>query len=285
MYLRRIIRNVRPTALFVVAIMLLSFAARAEFVLNFMPKGLGVMSTEIAHEGCGTGLVGGQTAFLIQGGCAVEGPEIVTDPDTGLDYYHMIVGDPADGFMQESFIEVGSVPGLIDFSTALAGDNGHDPLGVIIGLGSGNALANPRKIIMRQIINDGEIMMEFLKDEYLKKPLISQMLITSELSSLFHLDMRNSTYEDMNSPANLINIFSLNDSFLQGMGDFDMATDVDNAFINGGRYTYSDGVGPGGSEGSYLYLDGGFDERAVHWADYIDPTEDNPWAYPELRPN
>lgn len=260
-------------------------SAWAEFSLNFVPQGAGTIRTDITHGGCMGGL-SNQTAFLLEGGCFAA-PEIVTDPDNGLDYWHMIVGTPSDGFIQESFIEVGAVAsGQENNVTISPTDNGHDPLGVVTTpLQSGNGMANPRKMIMRQIVSDGEIMMEFLKDEYLKKPLISQVLVVPEVTSMFLVDMRNSTYDDNTSPGTIINTLTLPDEIPLGDGNFDMATDSDRAYVTAGRFIYTDGTGQGGTDGTYDYVDGGYDHTLTDWASFMDPNEDNPWGYTDFRPN
>ena len=260
-------------------------SAQAEFTLNFLPKGAGTIRTSIVQGGCMSS-ISGQTPFLLEGGCFAA-PEIVTDPDTGLSYYHMIVGDGSDGFMQESFIEVTAVPTDPSQTTANDNDNAHDPLGVLLSPAeTGNGNANPRTVIMRQIVSDGVIMMEFLKDQYLKKPLITQTLSAGEIASLFQLDMRNSDYDDMNTPGTIVNILTLSGEDAAAInGNFDMSTDTDKSFVNGGRYTFSDGAANGGTEGTYDYLSSSFDRTAIDWVEYFDPETNNPWGYPALRPD
>lgn len=252
--------------------------AEAEFALNFQPIS-GGMSTLSVRGGSS---FGGQTPFLVDG--SLNMPAIVRDPTTGLDYYHMIVGSPADGFIQESFIQVSVIAGTI---LSCAGNscatnlNNNDPLGGTGLYYTGNAASNPRGTIIRQILSDGEITMEFLKDKYDRKPLITQTIMTSDITSTFKIDMRNSTYDDKNTPAVVTNTFSFTDPSL---GTFDMARDGQKTNITAGRYTYTNGTGNGGSQGTYNYVDGNaiFDADWTIYMDKLDPR--NVWSYPDYRP-
>ena len=264
-------------------------SVNAQFDLNFVPT-IGTVSTSMFQGGEEDGsTLDGQTPFLFHG----ESLEIVTDPETGERYYHMIVGSAAEGFLQESYIEVNSVPGsmqlndagILSSSGTNVGDNGHDPLGIVIGnINAGIGQANPRKVIMRQIVSDGEIMMEFRKDEFLKKPLINQVQVNSDIAAIFQLDMRNSSYDDDTTAATIVNIQRLSDEKLDGLADFNMATDIQNSDVNAGRYTYLNGTGNNGAEGTYEYIDGDFKINDVKWENFFDHSADNPWGYTDLRP-
>jgi len=287
--------DMKPPKLSVVSVLcllslLLSHVAYAEFSLNFIPSS-GSLSSSVYQGGAGEEeTLNNQTPFLFDG----TSFNTVIDPDTGLEYYHMIIGSAAEGFLQETYIEVNSVPGAmsvndqgqLSLSGTDTGDNGHDPLGIVLDeLGTGNGQANPRRVVVRQIVNDGEIMMEFKKDKLLMKPVIRQIVNDSGINGLFQLDMRNSTYDDDTSAGLITNILNVKDGYSDGGGNFNMATDVDNSQVTGGRYTYIDGVERGGTSGTYQYIDGGdFDVDNVQWENYFDHSVDNPWAYELLRP-
>ncbi len=259
--------------------------AEAEFALNFTPINAGAGITTTSVLGCSS--AGGQTPFLMAapGSCNINTPEIVTDPSTGLNYYHMIVGSVAEGFIQESFIQTGVIAGTIlscagnSCSTNL---NNRDPLGGTGLYYTGSGASNPRGTIIRQIISDGEIVMEFLKDKYDRKPLITQSIITSGMFATFRIDMRNSTYSDMNTPGVITNTFSFSDPFA---GSFDMARDAPNAHVTGGRYTYTNGAGNGGSQGTYNYVEGGGGITTSDWTGFMDRQDArNIWTFPTYKP-
>ncbi len=259
--------------------------ACAEFTLNFQPQNSGVMVTQGTH-GCDSCRISDQTPYLSSG--ALELPELVTDPDTGLIYYHIIIGSEADGFIQETYIQAGYDPGIFPGGTSSAvggagdssGGNGRDPLGDDLTV-TANALATPKRVLVRQIVSDGEIHMEYLKDRYDRKALITQSISTSKINTDFSIDMRNSSYDDANTVGAIDNILSLSGGV---QGAFDMASDVQDSTVTGGRYTYTDGLNYGGSDGSYDYVDGNYDHLNQNWEVYFDINQDNPWAYDENKP-
>ena len=264
--------------------------AHSEFQLNFIPAdgSLSTSSLQGGEEDSTT--LNGQTPFLFHG----ESLEIVTDPETGQRYYHMIVGSAAEGFLQESYIEVNSVPGamelnavgLLTSSGTITTDNGHDPLGILLdSTGTGNGQANPRQVIMRQIVSDGEIMMEFKKDSFEHKPVINQIQMAPDMTALFQIDMSNSTYDDDTTEGSIVNIQMFNDPFLSDIANFNMAEDGHKVDVNGGRYTHTEGPVKNGAQGTYQYIDGDFDVNNVRWEGFFDHSEDNPWGYPLLRPS
>jgi hypothetical protein len=281
-------------------------SARAEFTLNFQPKGSGTFTTSATHSGLSqdNGTQTGQTNYLM--GTSLERPEIVTDPDNGNTYYHMIVGDLATGFIQETYIQMGygnygatalgepadsasASGGVSSFDRTTVLGTGYDPLdanknSMAQAVISGNGTANPNRVIMRQIVSDGEVMMEYLKDKYANKARISQMMVATDITANFDLDMRNSTFADASTVGIITNTMQL---WGQGVpydsSVFDMAKDAPNAVVNGGKYTYTTGSGFGGSEGTYNYSDGGFDQTAVDWASYMDPMLSNPWSFSSAK--
>jgi hypothetical protein len=284
---------------------LMMHRAHAEFTLNFQPKGSGTFTTSATHNGLSqdNGIQTGQTRYLQ--GNSLQRPEIVTDPDNGNSYYHMIIGDLADGFIQEYFIQMGygtysfsgaacCVPadaasasgGVSTFDRSTQLGNGYDPLdmnkdSIAQASESGNGTGNPTRIIMRQIVSDGEIMMEFLKDKYAYKPRISQQLTSPDITAFYDMDMRNSTYSDAATPGVLINTIQLWGEGVPGVSaTFDHATEAQNPYVTGGMFTYTDGADFGGSAGTYSYADGAsFDQTGLTWKSYWDPVANNPWSF------
>jgi len=249
--------------------MLCSVSAHAEFLLDFLPDDGGVLGSSNG------------TPWLMRG--SLQLPEIVIDPDTGLDYFHIIMGDPASGFMQDIYIERGFTTWQGGAGSAVGGsiNNGDDPFNIQSTSGTGEA--NPRKVLVRQIVSDGEIYMDFTKDKFDRKPKVTQMLTLPDMSSIFQLDMSNSTYGDDTTPGILSYTMSLADDYNDG-GNFNFATDIQKSIVDGGRYTYADGGGPGGSAGTYTYDQGNFDIGAVSWESYFDHSIANPWSNNTYRP-
>jgi hypothetical protein len=261
----------------------------------------------------------GQTPWLWHSSQWGLAPEIVYDSSTKAYYYHMILGDFGSGFIQESYVQMGFgsygnpaepsnptrksasggygryVPDVQDSNTVMLG-NGYDPLDMnttntannanikAANSVSGNGSANPNRVILRQIVTDGEIMMEFLKDRYEYKPRISQMIMTPDFESQFDIDMREVKYNDITSASPVTNTMQL-----WGAGApadaaaFDMSADSSKSTYNGGKYRYMEGAGPGGSEGTYEYVTGAFDQTAQSWKDYFDLNAQNPWAFEEAK--
>ncbi len=260
----------------------------AGFELNFLPDASGVMATAVTH---GSSInIFNQTPYLMSGGFQL--PEIVIDPETGLDYYHIIVGDAADGFIQEVYIERGfgsfpnsNVGSAVGGAGDLNGGNGVDPLDRNANIETANAAANPNKVLVRQLMNDGEIQQEYIKSEFNKKAKITQ-IVTDPVGmvSRFEIDSSNVMMNQLAAPGTMINTLDLAGTEY----DFDMATisgegvDIN---VNAGQYIYLDGIGPGGSAGTYLYLDGGEDVSNTDWESYYDVTENNPWTYTANQPN
>ncbi|NOY74123.1 MAG: hypothetical protein GXP14_17445 [Gammaproteobacteria bacterium] len=260
----------------------------AQFIPDFLPDNAGEsQSTSVVQ---GNTLIGDQTPYL---------SEIVYDPATGLDYYHLLIGDPASGFAQDVYIERGFVSysnggvGAASAGGAIDGQDVFDPE-------SGTARSNPNKVLVRQILNDGEISQEFLQTSLTSKPKLSQMVNAPGVNTVFVIDMSNSTYSDDTTAGTIMGSVILNDPSLDpGIGDFTMISDgvttttiaggqaaeVQSSQITAGRYTYTDGSGPGQSDGTYNYLFDTYDIFAIEDVVFFDSSEDNPWSYTEFRPN
>lgn len=246
-----------------------------------------------------------------------ESPEMVIVNIDGTEraFYHLIVGDLADGFIQETYVEMGfafshqsTAPAFFPdapisnlMGSASAGDygvtgsrpitnptNGKDPLGAVST--SGNGTGNPNRVIMLQLNNDGEIFAEFRKDYLLNKPKFYQRVARfGDIDMEFEFDMQSLTYGDATQAGDVLrNSIEIFDESMAADTNFDVTTEAQNSRISGGMFSYADDNGGiGGSDGSYTYTDGGsFDQKGVDWEalfDAHDPTG-NPWHYEENKP-
>ena len=250
-----------------------------------------------------------QTPWLLDW-TKLERPQIVTHPVTGDHYYHMLFGDLGSGFMQESYILMGlggygnySEPANAasasggtgtyisrsqDRNTVMLG-NGYDPLDMDNGerglaVESGNGTANPKRVIFRQIVADGEIMMEVHKDSFLHKPRISQMVMGPDIAMMFDIDLRSMHMDDTTSSVPVYNTIELWGEGTPWDGArFDVTAKSHRAFVSAGHYRYVEGSGFGGSEGTYIYNNGEYDIMSVSWADYFDKHTYNPWAFEDAK--
>ncbi len=239
-------------------------------------------------------------------------PEIVTDPNTGLEYWHMVIGEikpGEDGFVMEIYIEKGggsnnfrpfSCGGFGGGHSASGGTlctsvntvstfegNGGDPLGTGLdgrNIDSGNASGNPNKVIMRQLIVEGEVTMEFLKGQFSQKPRISQTINNSSIRMDFTLDMSNSNYNEQNIAAEIVNTLDLKTD--DSLGDFDMATDAQQSNVTAGRYVYTGGTGLGQYDGNYDYSEESIAPSNINWENFFDPNlPENIWSFDDNKPN
>lgn len=277
-------------SIFLIGLMCAPTAALAEFVLDFTPDNSGTIGTSIVRGGS---TIGGQTPFLMSGIL----PEVVFDPETGQAYYHMIIGDPADGFAMEVYIERGFTnwqggPGsAVGGAGGGGGGNGTDPLDITT-ITTANGEANPTKVIMRMILNDSEMQQEFVKGKFNFKPVITQSLNAKEISAQFSIDMSMYTYSDNLVPGIISNTMQITDvNDLSFVSDFDIANPCEfgctnlSSSVTAGRYTYSTGGGPGGSAGTYTYSDGDFNPGNVNWENYYDSSDpSNVWSYTTNQP-
>ncbi len=277
-----------PTILILIAH---SPGIHAEFLLNFQPQDTSFGDharsdtrcnrPEGANLGCSGSYSHVDTTPFLQ--------ELFYDDATGLSYFHVIVGKPEDGFAQEVFIKangptwegglgsasLGDGTCRSGGSFVLSGCNLGDPLGeshdnTFTGIGSGN----PKAVVMRQVMGgtwnettktwscgtSNEFCMEFLKDDYLLKPVITQTIhdIPSDMTAFFEFDMRNSDYDTNSIAGTMTNTVTFSDPSLGTKGDFNYATDKDVTALSGGRYIFT-GTGPtGASAEPYEYWDSDF---------------------------
>lgn len=267
----------------------------------------------------------GQTPMVINhwsGG--FQTPELVVDPSNGKQYWNVLISDPFNDFKQQVFIEAiaGIKYGDINGNTAGRGINqSHEIVepdwvtyynmpgsasggGIndyeLVGLSqyaggnqsrifspdAGNGTGDPRRVIIRQWINDGQIEMEYLKDQYKKKPKITQTLRNADIDMYFELDMRHQGYDAMpTTPATMINQISLVGEDSPGdIASFDStkARALHKSRVSAGMFVYNepdplnapspeDGHAPT-SSGTYTYEDGSYDHYSIQWAYYLDPA-------------
>ena len=253
-----------------IVLLSLTSSASAEFLLNFS----GSQSTCAIHGQHCDGAEVGQTAF---------GRSTVVDPDTGLVYWHILTGKAAEGFVQDVYIQQASAYGTFqggNASASLGGVNAKiEPLSIGV---SGSTTANPSRVILRQFVKDDEISIDFIKDKYDRKPVINQTLSTPEMVNTFAADMRNSTYSDMTTQADVIWSVQLTGP---NALSYD-STQVQAAGINAGMYKYNPASSASGAGGSYTYSDGGYSKQDAEadWPNLFDNTSANPWSYTANRP-
>ncbi len=227
----------------------------------------------------------------------------------GETYFHLIVGDyTKDSMATEVFIHVSSGNNSRDgitFSDSLCNNciqdrnfDASDALNSNSDL-NGNGGGNPNSVIMHQIIQDGAIKEDFLKDSFSQKPLITQTLTTSDMTSELSMDMRGKNYSDITpiDPSKFNLTQSVQGANSQGTsGDFDIHTNGQLVNLTAGGFTYtptsttggssggggwggsrdsSSGGSSGGGGGTYTYVDGGFQPLNFDYAVFCDPSQNS----------
>ncbi len=274
----------------VAGLLLFGAACRADVVLNWSQvNALPTFSgTTIVH---GTTSIPGQTPFIY---------ERVLDSD-GAQYYHLVVGDPNAGFAQEVYIQVVTGTNVGNSFSAIGpqlsaslgstggganppASNAADPLSVSSSV-SGNVSANPERVQMRQIVNDSELSLEFLKEGFLGKPRISTIIESDRHTAAFIMDGSDISFDDLDTVAPVINTLHIHDADMPAeSAGFDMNTDSQFSSVTAGRYSYVPGAARGASGGTYDYFDGGANPNP-DWSSFFDDREANPWSYPDNRPD
>lgn len=297
-------------------LLLSSTGANAEFVLNWSQQSVdpaffpGQQITGCNQPPCvwhdDTGVaVQNQSPFLY---------ERVTQD--GTVFYHMILGNPDSGFAQEVFIQVGGNNNIYTgaalgpattegaagplanassssrgFADGVSSDGGSqiNPLSQD-NVFTGNSSGNPARVQMRQLLVDGDLTADFVKNTFLDKPNITNSIDTGEIRALFFMDSTGNRYDTMATPSVVTNtVEHLDPNIPQASAVFDMAEDAQNSTVTAGRYTYAPVTGPGagtnfgGAGGSYQYFDGGANTNP-DWSSFFDHREANPWAFPGNRP-
>ena len=141
---------------------------------------------------------------------------------------------------------------------------------------------------------EGEAMYSVLKASFLTKPKITQTIkdgVNGEkMLSTFVLDMSTLGYSGssaLTTGGTLTNTMVVTDS-QSGLvvTDFDINTTSQNSYVTGGKYNYTNGIGTGGSYGTYTYAPGAnFDVYHVNWAAYLDKNDPNNFDYIHSIPN
>lgn len=253
-------------------LLLYSATAKPAFELNFQQNSAGTpgVNGSWASSICNSGSYGPCSSFSQPSN---EPTRFIYElvEISGVNYVHLVVGDPADDFAQEVYIE-GTTGALTVTGAAHGASDANAPLG-----GPAQASGNPNRVIIRQILRDSDVSTEFFKDVLTAKPLITQSLTTADISTSFSIDMRSISYSDMTTTAPIINTQTMLDPMLE-MANFDINSDSSDSVYTGGQYTYTDGAGLYGSEGTYTYTGGNdFDVNAVEWCSYWDGTQ-NPFT-------
>jgi hypothetical protein len=269
--------------------------AQAEFVLNFQPSASGNVVSSIANQSCsggnGGGMMGGMGGMGGMMGfsdCGVDyfHQEVVNSG--GAQFYHVILGRPADGFAIEYYMRTGgccwfSGGGMMGGMGMMGGGgdapysssygdlndrlfNFYDPLSN--NPAAGSATGNPNRVYMRMVNNDATMNQEFIKAKEGNKPRIIQTVKNgTAMTSSFDLDMSNGGYNAYSNPASFTNKTSVT-----GVGAFDAAS-APQARINAGRFRYTPGNSFSGAYGSYNYESGGINMVGVNWLSYCDPDQ------------
>jgi len=152
---------------------------------------------------------------------------------------------------------------------------------------TGTASGNPTRVIMRQKLTDNtQSTMEFLKDQFANKPLITQTIGDGSFISYTELDMRNKSYLD-NTPidpaTDMTNTLTLIGADVpMDQGNYDSTTDDGDTYVSAGAYTYTDGTNYGGSLGTYSYADSGlgdeFQPTNFDYSLYCDDQQNSNWS-------
>ena len=210
-------------------------------------------------------------------------------------YFHVVVGDPATGFANESYTRssvaaAGNVStgilrgsGLNPFSPDQGGNEGSTVSSNVrtrSGLPSrstlfgnaahpfspnshltGNGTADPSRTVLRMTLSDGQMSQEVSKPVLDRKPLINQMTTDNQgMTSEFVADMRGISYGQKDKPAPVVNRLHIVDATLPspGSADFDM-TRVQRSDITAARFVFTPGLG--------WRLPNGADASSIGWTD------------------
>jgi hypothetical protein len=270
-------------------------SSQAEFVLNFKPVGSSDGGSrrsgfgDVTFGTCGDGsrssggFYSGSRFGSGGGGGLCMSQEIVSE--NGVDYYHILIGDPStDDFAMDTYIRTASCQNADwnqcrDGSRPASSSDGNpsnlrnfsDPFDPSAGSGTGN----PTRVYMRQINNGPGFQQEYLKAKMAYKPIITQSIVNGEYSDHMVIDMTNSTLGDMTTVGNVDLTVIVRDSSSPDnsvVSDFDLQRDADNLKISAGLWKYDAGSGPGGSSGTYTYAYDSFDVYSVDWYIYCDTS-------------
>ncbi len=313
----------------------------AEFALNFKPLTSGVTyqswgdNDENGHFSCN------EMSFESNRNCAYDEADDSHDdntpmyqrtfrsttagPTNGKYYWHVIIGDyydqgnnptNTDGFYLEYIIEANSGNRFDDHigtsssasATWVSSNTGEDVAGrQVYDTGTNGNLtttgkANPKRVIMHQIMEDGETRSTFLKDSFENKPFISQTVVDDKVTdpntsvdNEFTLDMRMIDYDTFDNTGvimnNITNLGGGNEA--ANMGDYD-TTDVtytphkfnqENRSLTAGKFIWTSGSGNLGADGTYTYYNAddtvnasGFQPTDKNYGGFCDPSYNVNWS-------
>ncbi|ALP54424.1 hypothetical protein Tel_15430 [Candidatus Tenderia electrophaga] len=273
---------------------------QAEFELNFQPRS--------GDGDLGDGGRGGWGGGGSRGGRGQDwefrDEDMIQEMvfEDGQEYYHVIIKDDHQDFALDFYIKTASPDGFYESDGGRGGRGGGDdtgPASSSAGDGgpdledfedpfqreAGNGSANPSRVYMRMRVRDHDMEQEFLKATLSQKPIITQVIDDKRgFRDETTIDMTNSDYSQMNVPGIVeIETRITDPQFQSGVSEFLLSRDGDDVNVTAGQFTYSPGdkdpgassTTPGGSGGTYTYVEGGFDVYAVDWLEFCDPDQNS----------
>lgn len=153
----------------------------------------------------------------------------------------------------------------------------------------GNATGNPSRVAMRQSLRDGDLTVDFVKNNLLTKPVISNVIAADDIESTFIIDGSGNPYTAANSSPVTNTVQHRGDNLPpESSARFDItetgAFDQQTLNTTAGRYTAGN-PNPGLPNTLYNYADPRENVNLnPDWSSFFDHRESNPWAYPDNRP-
>lgn len=250
---------------------------------------------------------------------------IFRDNATGNYYWHIIIGDyynqagnpiNTQGFNLEYIIQASSTQRFQDeiynaasaSATWVDSDTAENSGGFQVydtGL-NGNfttsGQANPKRVLVRQIMADNETVSTFLKDGFNSKPFISQTVVdnlvthpNTTVNNEFTLDMRMVSYDSIdNSGVIMKNITNIGGGFeAANQGDYDTTNasftphlfNQEDRVMSAGKFTWTPGTGVLGADGTYTYYYAddtvnptGFQPTDKNYQGFCRPSDNINWS-------
>lgn len=180
----------------------------------------------------------------------------------GVEHFHQIVGTEESGFVQEYYVPRSEVIHFCASAeaphrlTCGASDYDEDAL-----INPSNGSARPNAVVIKQLLKspDDKFVSVYLKDRLAFKPLIQQTMSDDTLSTVFETDLREMSYADSSTAADVINTVAFNDPWLAQFADWDINNPDLNRWdtggghkreITSGRYSYDD------QTNQYIHIEG-----------------------------
>lgn len=231
--------------------------------------------------------------------------ELYVDPQTNQSYYHVIVGLPESGFVQETYIRANGQPWEGGLGSASLGDGicrfdrtqyniNECNMGDVLGathdnVFTGNGSGDPRAAQIRQLVggtwNDATkswtcgtndtFCQQFLKNSFSNKPVITQTLqdAATGMKGFVQIDMSNSDYATDAIAGTLSNTLEFTLPQFIDIPGFNFATDKSEAGsrVTAGQYIFT-GTGPTNATlEPYRYIDGGGFLLDRDWTRFANP--------------